>query len=134
MELYFSLEDIDHVSKEVLNNLKSKTILFYGNMGAGKTTFIKSLIKNLGCKDEASSPTFSIVNEYEIENDKIFHFDLYRIKDIEEAYNFGIEDYLDSGHWVLIEWPEKIESLLITDCNTITIDLETNNSRKLTLN
>ena len=134
MELYFSLEDIDHVSKEVLNNLKSKTILFYGDMGAGKTTFIKSLIKNLGCKDEASSPTFSIVNEYEIENDKIFHFDLYRIKDIEEAYNFGIEDYLDSGHWVLIEWPEKIEPLLATDFNTITIHLETNNSRKLTLN
>ena len=134
MELYFSLEDIDHVSKEVLNNLKSKTILFYGDMGAGKTTFIKSLIKNLGCKDEASSPTFSIVNEYEIENDKIFHFDLYRIKDIEEAYNFGIEDYLDSGHWVLIEWPEKIEPLLTTDFNAITIHLETNNSRKLTLN
>ena len=134
MELYFSLEDIDHVSKEVLNNLKSKTILFYGDMGAGKTTFIKSLIKNLGCKDEASSPTFSIVNEYEIENDKIFHFDLYRIKDIEEAYNFGIEDYLDSGHWVLIEWPEKIEPLLTPDFNTITIHLETNNSRKLTLN
>ena len=134
MELYFSLEDIDHVSKEVLNNLKSKTILFYGDMGAGKTTFIKSLIKNLGCKDEASSPTFSIVNEYEIENDKIFHFDLYRIKDIEEAYNFGIEDYLDSGHWVLIEWPEKIEPLLTPDFNKITIHLDTNNSRKLTLN
>ena len=134
MEIIFKLDDINTVSKNILENLKSKIILFYGEMGAGKTTLIKSLIKNLGSNDDVSSPTFSIVNEYEIENDTIYHFDLYRIKDIEEAYNFGIEDYLDSGHWIFIEWPEKIETLLPTDFNTIKIDLETETNRKLILN
>ena len=103
MEINYKLATIEEVAKELIKNLKTKTWLFYGDMGAGKTTLIKAIVKELGGNDTGSSPTFSIVNEYELENDKIYHFDLYRIKNLEEAYNFGIEDYLDSGHYIFIE-------------------------------
>ena len=134
MEINYELIDLDMVAKQLLKNLKTKTILFYGNMGVGKTTLIKELVKSLGSNDEVSSPTFSIVNEYELQNDKIFHFDLYRIKSLDEAYNFGIEDYLDSEHWILIEWPETIKPLLKHPLDIINLELNTENSRKLTIN
>ena len=96
LEVNYQLIELEQVATQLLKNFKTKTILLNGNMGVGKTTLIKALVKELGSKDEVSSPTFSIVNEYELENDKIFHFDLYRLKNIEEAYNFGIEDYFSS--------------------------------------
>ncbi|WP_308991917.1 tRNA (adenosine(37)-N6)-threonylcarbamoyltransferase complex ATPase subunit type 1 TsaE [Mariniflexile litorale] len=133
MEIEFQLIDIDAVVKKLLKNLKSKTILLYGEMGVGKTTLIKNIVKELGSSDKVSSPTFSIVNEYELKTDKIFHFDLYRVKNLEEAYNFGIEDYLDSNHWVLIEWPEVIKPILDNPFDTITLELTPDNSRMLTL-
>ncbi|MDO7171395.1 tRNA (adenosine(37)-N6)-threonylcarbamoyltransferase complex ATPase subunit type 1 TsaE [Mariniflexile sp. AS56] len=133
MEINYQLADVDAVVKELLKHLKSKTILFYGDMGVGKTTFIKGLVKELGSTDEVSSPTFSIVNEYELKNDKIFHFDLYRIKSLEEAYNFGIEDYLDSDHWVLIEWPEHIIPILNNHFDILNFELNSETSRKLTI-
>ncbi|MEN3324102.1 tRNA (adenosine(37)-N6)-threonylcarbamoyltransferase complex ATPase subunit type 1 TsaE [Mariniflexile soesokkakense] len=133
LEINYQLIDLESVAKQVLKNLKTKTILLYGNMGVGKTTLIKTLVQELGSHDEVSSPTFSIVNEYELKNDKIFHFDLYRIKNLEEAYNFGIEDYLDSNHWVLIEWPETIESILTANFDTISLELKSENTRKLTI-
>ncbi|MBD0835515.1 tRNA (adenosine(37)-N6)-threonylcarbamoyltransferase complex ATPase subunit type 1 TsaE [Aestuariibaculum suncheonense] len=133
MEINYNLDNLDDVAEQIIKNLKTKTLLFYGNMGAGKTTLIKALIKALGSDDEVSSPTFSIVNEYVLKNDKVFHFDLYRIKDIEEAYNFGIEDYLDSGHWNLIEWPDVIEELLPDHFDTVSIDLRESNNRQLVL-
>ena len=133
MEINYKLADIEEVAKQLVNNLKTKTWLFYGNMGVGKTTLIKAIVKQLGCKDEVSSPTFSIINEYEIINDKIFHFDLYRIKDLEEAYNFGIEDYLDSNHYIFIEWPEKIESILTEELDKISIEIVSEENRKLLL-
>lgn len=133
MEINYKLADIEQVAKHLVNNLKTKTWLFYGNMGVGKTTLIKAIVKQLGCKDEVSSPTFSIINEYEILNDKIFHFDLYRIKDLEEAYNFGIEDYLDSNHYIFIEWPEKIESILTDQLDKISIEIVSEENRKLSL-
>ncbi|MFD0988682.1 tRNA (adenosine(37)-N6)-threonylcarbamoyltransferase complex ATPase subunit type 1 TsaE [Mariniflexile jejuense] len=134
MKIDYQLVDVKEVAKQLLKNLKTKTILFYGNMGVGKTTLIKALVNEIGSKDEISSPTFSIVNEYELEDDKIFHFDLYRIKSIEEAYNFGIEDYLDSNHWILIEWPALIEDMLDSNFDVIHLEIDNKNTRKLTLN
>ncbi len=134
MKIDYQLADVKEVAKQLLKSLKTKIILFYGNMGVGKTTLIKALVNEIGSKDEISSPTFSIVNEYELEDDKIFHFDLYRIKSIEEVYNFGIEDYLDSNHWILIEWPALIENLLDSNFDVIHLEIDKKNTRKLTLN
>ena len=96
----FGLETIDDVANLLLKSFKSKTILFYGDMGVGKTTLIGALLKALGSKEKATSPTFSIVNEYEVKDDIVYHFDFYRIEDENEALDIGIEDYLYSGHWV----------------------------------
>jgi len=136
MTFTYSLNTIDSVSKELLLHLNSKIILFNGTMGAGKTTLIKSLVQSIGSKDIVTSPTFSIVNEYQVKDDKIFHFDFYRIKDIEEAYNFGVEDYLYTNHWVLIEWPQRIASILPTNTCVVDIDILDNKERtlKLTIN
>ncbi len=133
MKIRYNLDEVEQVAKEIVTNSKSKTLLFYGSMGVGKTTLIKTIVKTLGSSEEASSPTFSIVNEYGLEDDKIYHFDLYRIKDLEEAYNFGIEDYLESNHWKLIEWPEKIESILFDTFDKIKLEIKENNLRVLTL-
>ncbi|WP_157206550.1 tRNA (adenosine(37)-N6)-threonylcarbamoyltransferase complex ATPase subunit type 1 TsaE [Mariniflexile maritimum] len=133
MEINYSINDIENLAQELLKNLKSKTILFHGGMGVGKTTLIKAVVKHLGSSDEVSSPTFSIINEYEMKNDKIFHFDLYRIKNMEEAYNFGIEDYLDSEHWILIEWPELIRPMLTNNFDEIFLKLTANETRQLIL-
>jgi tRNA threonylcarbamoyladenosine biosynthesis protein TsaE len=109
-----SLIDLPKVAKELIKHFdKSKIVLFYGHMGAGKTTFINLLCRELGIVGDTSSPTFSIVNEYVTkENEMIYHFDFYRLKSEMEAYDLGYEDYLYSGNVCLIEWPEKIASLL----------------------
>ena len=132
MEICYELNEVEQVAKELIANIKSKTLLFYGNMGVGKTTLIKTIVKILGSEDDVTSPTFSIVNEYRVKDEKIFHFDLYRIKSTEEAYNFGIEDYLDSDSWKLIEWPEEIEDILYDDHEKIVVKLGENNVRILT--
>lgn len=131
MEINYTLKEIDSVAKQIISKVTSKTLLFYGDMGAGKTTLIKAIVAALGSQDEVSSPTFSLVNEYSADEGLIYHFDLYRIEDLEEAYNFGIEDYLDSSHWKLIEWPERIETLLSHDCHKIMIDFDNANQRVL---
>jgi tRNA threonylcarbamoyladenosine biosynthesis protein TsaE len=89
-----------------------KIFLFYGDMGAGKTTFIKALCEQLGVQEPVTSPTFSIVNEYEGSNAKVYHFDFYRLKNQDEALDMGYEEYFYSGNYCLIEWPEKIPDLL----------------------
>ncbi|WP_338062064.1 tRNA (adenosine(37)-N6)-threonylcarbamoyltransferase complex ATPase subunit type 1 TsaE [Wocania ichthyoenteri] len=134
LKINYELSEVEDVAKQLIKHATSKTLLFYGNMGVGKTTLIKAIVKELGSMDEVSSPTFSIVNEYETENVLIYHFDLYRINHIEEVYNFGIEDYLDSEHWKLIEWPEKIESILFEPFDVINIELSSENDRILKLN
>ncbi len=136
IELTYHLNEINTKALKVLNLLESKVILFRGEMGAGKTTFINALLKAMKSDDVATSPTFSIVNEYKLPNDKIYHFDFYRIESIEEAYNFGVEDYLYSNHWLFIEWPDRIEELLPENTQTITITKIDNNKRslKLTIN
>lgn len=121
-----SIEELNSVAKEIISNLQQKIILLEGEMGAGKTTFIKVLLQEMGSTDEISSPTFSIVNEYEIPEGKVFHFDLYRIKSEEEALDFGIEEYLYSGEYCFIEWPDKISDLLPEKYHTIKIIAEGN--------
>lgn len=129
----FDIQSINEVAKELLANVKHKTILFYGDMGAGKTTLISSLVKTLGGLDDVSSPTFSIVNEYEVTNDKVYHFDFYRIDNVTEVLDIGIEDYFYSGHWIFIEWPEKIEEILPLEADISYIKMNKDGSRTLEL-
>ena len=133
MEFNFNLQDLTFVAKEILRNVPNKTLLFYGTMGVGKTTLIKELSKQLGVTDVINSPTFSLVNEYEILKDKIFHFDFYRIKSEEEALDIGIEDYFFSGHWNLIEWPENISNLLPPNSTKIEMNKNQNGTRTLNI-
>lgn len=98
----------------------AKIWLFYGEMGAGKTTLISALCKELGVAGTTSSPTFSIVNEYIGNSETIYHFDFYRLKTEEEAYDMGYEEYFESGHLCLVEWPDKISSLL-PECGVLTV-------------
>ncbi len=106
--IIYSLDEIDTIAQKIIEEAKHKTILFRGEMGVGKTTLIKSIGKFLGANKKMTSPTFSVVNEYEISDGILYHFDFYRIKNLEEALDFGVEEYLGSGHWNLIEWPDKI--------------------------
>ena len=131
MELTYKLQELDVAVNYILCNTKSKTLLFYGEMGAGKTTLIKELVKALGVYDVASSPTFSLVNHYESEKGPVFHFDFYRIEDETEALDIGLEDYLDSGEWNLIEWPEKVENLLGENTQKLLLKVESEDTRKL---
>ncbi len=133
MEINYHLQDIELVAKRVLDSLSTKIILLNGNMGVGKTTFVKAFVKVLASEDDVSSPTFSIVNEYILPNDLMFHFDLYRIKDEDEALQFGIEDYLSSNRWIVIEWSEKITKLLPENVDVIEIILNKDHSRTLKL-
>jgi len=116
-----------------LENASNKTLLFYGKMGVGKTTLIKEIAKKLGVNDVLSSPTFSIVNEYKLGKKSLFHMDCYRLETVEEALDIGIEDYLDSDNWKLIEWPERIENLLNEEGTSIELIKNSNGSRTLNL-
>lgn len=109
-----TLSELESIAKQLIRVTEvSKVVIFNGEMGAGKTTFIKTIGKVLGVTDTMSSPTFSIVNEYSTaSDDKVFHFDFYRIKNETEAYDIGTEEYFDSGYYCFIEWPDKIVSLL----------------------
>jgi len=122
------------IASEIISSAKNKTLLFYGQMGVGKTTLIKELCKSLGVLDNISSPTFSLVNEYQTaNNDKVYHFDFYRIEDEEEAFDIGIEDYFDSKNWCFIEWPENIENLLPLDAVEIHLSLLDDEQRNIQL-
>jgi len=129
MKLTYTLQELPVIAGKVLREVNTKTLLFYGEMGVGKTTFINVLAQQLGVDEALSSPTFSIVNEYELEVDKLYHFDCYRLESEEEALDIGIEDYLDAGHWCLIEWPEKIETLLPDTATQIKLTKNQNGSR-----
>lgn len=131
MVITYDQSELDSVAQRLLANASGKTFLFYGDMGAGKTTLIKALIKALGAVDSGSSPTFSLVNEYESPQGNIYHFDFYRIEDESEALDMGFEEYLDSGAWIFIEWPQKIEKFLDPDSQKVEISNENENYRKL---
>ena len=114
-----------------------RVFAFEGQMGAGKTTFIKKLVEEMGTTDVVNSPTFAIVNVYDVEQPykgEVYHFDCYRLKDIREAMDFGAEEYLYSGNYCFIEWPDKIEALLPEDTVYIHIKLLENGDRLLTIN
>lgn len=134
MTVTFSLEQINAVAQQVLAQNPKKVILFHGEMGVGKTTLIKAIAKNLGVKDATSSPTFSLVNEYQTATaKKLYHFDVYRLKNEIEAYDMGLDEYLDSGNWCFIEWAEKIPSLIPEEHTVVTIKLLPDLKRELVL-
>lgn len=134
LKISYKIDEIEQIAEYLIKNSKSKTFLFYGEMGVGKTSLIKALVRTLGSNDDVSSPSFSIVNEYKLGDELIYHFDLYRIEDVEELYNFGIEDYLDSDHWTFIEWPKKIEDFLDDNFDKIELEFDTKTNRILSLN
>ena len=130
-----SLEDIEKIAKRLLEQSGTHKIwLFYGEMGSGKTTLIKALCHAMRVQDPTASPTFSIINEYLAQgSQKIFHFDFYRIKNEEEAYNIGTEDYFYSGNYCFIEWPEKIPSLIPSSHVDINIQVEDTRHRTIAI-
>ena len=134
MKIEFNLNEIDHVAQKIIEANPEKVILFNGEMGAGKTTFIKVLCKQLGVKNPTSSPTFSLVNEYQITNNQlVYHFDVYRLKNQNEALDMGIDEYLYSGNWCFIEWSEKIPDLIPEKHSVVSISVLNNNKRLLEL-
>ncbi|AZJ35748.1 tRNA (adenosine(37)-N6)-threonylcarbamoyltransferase complex ATPase subunit type 1 TsaE [Tenacibaculum singaporense] len=134
MNRNYSLSELTAVAKEIIATSQHKILLFYGEMGVGKTTLIKEICKVLGVEDIAHSPTFSLVNEYKTNsNETVYHFDFYRIEDEEEAYDMGVEDYLYSYNWCLVEWPENVKNLLPLDTVSISISLLENGQRNIQL-
>ena len=134
MKLIFSQNELNKVAKQIIAYKPKKVIIFNGEMGVGKTTLIKELCKNLGFEGTTSSPTFSLVNEYQLPNNEfVYHFDVYRLKEESEAMDIGIDEYLYSGNWCFIEWAEKIPNLLPSEHSVITIELIDDEKRKLVL-
>jgi tRNA threonylcarbamoyladenosine biosynthesis protein TsaE len=134
MEIIFTLEELNIVAQKIIAQNPHKVIIFNGEMGVGKTTLIKELAKNLGVNEATSSPTFSLVNEYQASNNQyIYHFDVYRLKSESEALDMGIDEYLYSGNWCFIEWAEKIPNLLPLEHTIIFIKQLPDGKRKLIL-
>lgn len=133
MELIYREQDLQTIAKDIIGNTNNKMLAFYAPMGAGKTTLIKAIVKELGSTDNVSSPTFGLVNEYQLENGELlgYHFDFYRLKDETEALDMGIDDYFLSNAWIFMEWPEKIPSLIPEHVHTIQIEILDHETRKL---
>lgn len=130
-----SLSELPKVAEAVLGELRGRSVvLFRGPMGAGKTTLISRMAAALGAEDTVTSPTFALVNQYEGEcGRRIYHFDFYRINNVEEALDLGYEEYFYSGDLCLVEWPEKIEPLLPEDAMTVTITVGEDERRRFTI-
>lgn len=125
-----SLEELEKVAEAVIESLDGRTVVALdAPMGAGKTTLVSRIAQYLGSEDDVTSPTFAIVNQYEGER-TIYHFDMYRIDKIEEALDFGSEEYLSSGELCLVEWPEKIEALLPEDTMVVKIEILSDTARR----
>ena len=132
-----SLDTIREAAREFISRMDDRTVFaFHGEMGAGKTTFIKAICEELGVEDVINSPTFAIINEYRssMTGELIYHFDFYRINKLSEAEDIGTEDYFYSGALCFIEWPEKIEDLLPGDVVDVTIAENPDGTRELTIN
>lgn len=134
MHKTYTLQELLAIAKELINEVSNKVLLFYGDMGVGKTTLIKELVQQLEVDDVVSSPTFSLVNEYHSrKGETIYHFDFYRINDEEEALDMGVEDYLYSNNWCLIEWPHKIKNLLPLEAVSVHLSLNEDGTRTIDL-
>jgi tRNA threonylcarbamoyladenosine biosynthesis protein TsaE len=133
MKVEFDILDIDKVAETILDNVHSKIMLFKGSMGAGKTTLIKALVRRLGSLDVVSSPTFALMNEYLTKDCKIYHYDFYRLKELEEALDLGFDEFIEEDAWNMIEWPDLIVGLLPLSYVEIEIDKLTDTKRVLHL-
>lgn len=132
MKKRFDINEIDSVAKEVISALGNyKLVRLIGEMGAGKTTLIKSICKQLGVEEEVNSPTFAIVNEYKGNIADVFHFDFYRVNTLQEAIDLGLDEYLYSDHYVFMEWPQLVDEYLPDEVATITIKETENGLREV---
>ncbi len=133
-----SLAELPEAAEKFVEQMGDETVYaFYGEMGAGKTTFINALCRRLGVEDDvANSPSFAIINEYRSDEtaELIYHFDLYRLENIDEALEIGVEDYFDSGALCLLEWPERIEDILPDDTVKVEIRVNDDHSRDIIIN
>jgi tRNA threonylcarbamoyladenosine biosynthesis protein TsaE len=136
MDIIFTLDEIGQAAKTFLINTAAyKVIALHGEMGAGKTTFVHALCNALGVKDTIGSPTFSIINQYQTKpSEIIYHIDLYRLKDEEEAIQAGVEDCLYSGNYCFVEWPDRAPEILPDHTLQVNIVVVNNDTRKLTIN
>jgi len=124
-------QDLSAIAPVIWSWFSHKIILFEGDLGAGKTTLIKSLLHHKNPAEKASSPSYSLINEYELDQAKLYHMDLYRLNDIDEALGIGIEDYLYGDHYVFIEWPELISDIIPDEHHRIKIEILESWSRKI---
>lgn len=131
-----TIDELPQAAEAFLKHFPNERLFaFYGKIGAGKTTLIKALCRALGSTDPITSPTFALVNEYSTAgNERIFHFDFYRIKSMEEALDIGFDDYIYSGKYCMMEWPENIEDLLPEEIVKVEIDVLDSSARKITAN
>jgi len=133
MIFYYSLSDINEACKFIFKNSNSKIILFEGDLGTGKTTLIKNLCYELGSVDNVSSPTFPILNIYDNKKNKIYHADLYRVKNINDLNEIGFFDIINTNDWLFVEWPKKIIDLIDKPFSIVNINIEDDNKRKIEL-
>ncbi|MEZ2414202.1 tRNA (adenosine(37)-N6)-threonylcarbamoyltransferase complex ATPase subunit type 1 TsaE [Muriicola sp. E247] len=135
-KIIYTKKEISTAAARVISTIPEHSIIcLSGSMGAGKTTFINALVKQLGGEEQAYSPTFGLVNEYHYQNGDLlgYHFDFYRLIDPEEALDLGLEDYLAKNVWVFIEWPEKVSDLLPDECIHLSLKILDPYTRELTL-
>ena len=135
MDIVYTFQDIQEAAATLWNSVKDRKILaFHGDLGAGKTTFIRALCSQLGIKDLVSSPSFSIINEYDSISGRVYHMDLFRIKDEDEAIRAGVEDCVNSGFTCLVEWPERAGGIFPSDTLNIYMEVLDEQTRKIRLN
>lgn len=133
MDVTFTESGIRQVARQLISSVPGKVLAFYGDMGAGKTTLIKAILRELGAGDPGSSPTFGIVNEYHGREGGLlaYHFDFYRLEDETEALDLGFEEYLQQDAWIFMEWPEKIAGLLPEDSCRVQLEITEAGQRRL---
>ena len=133
MTFSYSLSEINKASKFIFDNINSKIILFNGDLGTGKTTLIKNLCLKLGSTENVSSPTFPILNIYEDKKIKIYHADLYRVKNIKDLNELGFFEIINNDNWLFIEWPKQIIKLIDKPFSILNIEIDVNNNRIIQL-